>query len=93
MFLCISLQVHNEEDGSGGQPVAEPSAGPGAGGRTAEGQTTWVNSLVGRIFWDFLREKYWADQVAEKIQKKLSKIKVRVYKDWDLFFKESEVLG
>lgn len=36
----------------------------------------WVNSLVGRIFWDFLQEKYWSDQVAQKIQKKLSKIKV-----------------
>jgi len=39
-----------------------------------------VNSLVGRIFWDFLREKYWSDQVAHKIQKKLGKIKVRVAK-------------
>lgn len=37
----------------------------------------WMNALVGRIFWDFLREKYWADQVSNKIQKKLSKIKVR----------------
>lgn len=27
---------------------------------------------------DFLREKYWADQVAHKIQKKLSKIKVKL---------------
>ncbi|KAF3846419.1 hypothetical protein F7725_003497 [Dissostichus mawsoni] len=55
---------------------AEPSAGPGAEGPSAEGQPTWVNSLVGRIFWDFLREKYWTDQVAHKIQKKLSKIKL-----------------
>lgn len=38
----------------------------------------WLNSLVGRIFWDFLREKYWTDQVAQKIQKKLSKIKVKM---------------
>lgn len=76
-FLCISLQIHNEDDGSGGQAVAEPSASSGAGGRSVEGQTSWVNSLVGRIFWDFLREKYWTDQVAVKIQKKLSKIKVR----------------
>lgn len=36
-----------------------------------------MNALVGRIFWDFLREHYWAEQVASKIQKKLSKIKVR----------------
>lgn len=37
----------------------------------------WINALVGRIFWDFLREQYWAEQVSNKIQKKLSKIKVR----------------
>ncbi|XP_070779234.1 testis-expressed protein 2-like [Enoplosus armatus] len=69
-------KIHNEEHGSGGQAGAEPSAGSGAGGGSAEGQPTWVNSLVGRIFWDFLREKYWTDQVAHKIQKKLSKIKL-----------------
>uniref|UniRef100_A0A8C6TK43 SMP-LTD domain-containing protein n=1 Tax=Neogobius melanostomus TaxID=47308 RepID=A0A8C6TK43_9GOBI len=42
----------------------------------AEAQPQWVNSLVGRIFWDFLKEKYWTDQVSHKIQKKLSKIKL-----------------
>ncbi|NXN97241.1 TEX2 protein, partial [Rhinopomastus cyanomelas] len=36
----------------------------------------WLNALVGRVFWDFLREQYWADQVSSKIQKKLSKIKL-----------------
>lgn len=36
----------------------------------------WVNALLGRIFWDFLGEKYWADMVSKKIQKKLSKIRV-----------------
>ncbi|NXL65723.1 TEX2 protein, partial [Chordeiles acutipennis] len=36
----------------------------------------WMNALVGRIFWDFLRERYWAEQVSSKIQKKLSKIKL-----------------
>lgn len=86
-------QIHNEEHGSGGQAGAEPGAGPGAGGGSAEGQPTWVNSLVGRIFWDFLREKYWTDQVAHKIQKKLSKIKVRVDEDGDLSFRETEALG
>lgn len=48
---------------------------------------------MGRIFWDFLREKYWTDQVAYKIQKKLSKIKVRTDEDGHLFFRETEVLG
>ncbi|KAF4092746.1 hypothetical protein AMELA_G00024460 [Ameiurus melas] len=36
----------------------------------------WINAMIGRIFWDFLQEKYWADQVAHKIQKKLSKIRL-----------------
>ncbi|NWR77523.1 TEX2 protein, partial [Centropus unirufus] len=36
----------------------------------------WMNALVGRIFWDFLQEQYWAEQVSNKIQKKLSKIKL-----------------
>ncbi|KAI3364964.1 hypothetical protein L3Q82_001130 [Scortum barcoo] len=39
-------------------------------------QTAWANALIGRIFWDFLREKHWADVVSHKIQKKLSKIKL-----------------
>ncbi|XP_042248750.1 testis-expressed protein 2-like [Thunnus maccoyii] len=69
-------KIHNEEHSSGGQTGAESSAGSEAGGYSAEGQPTWVNSLVGRIFWDFLREKYWTDQVAHKIQKKLTKIKL-----------------
>ncbi|XP_054624406.1 testis-expressed protein 2 isoform X2 [Dunckerocampus dactyliophorus] len=38
--------------------------------------TAWVNALIGRIFWDFLREKHWADVVSCKIQKKLSKIRL-----------------
>ncbi|XP_051928274.1 testis-expressed protein 2 [Hippocampus zosterae] len=38
--------------------------------------TLWVNALIGRIFWDFLREKSWANAVSHKIQKKLSKIKL-----------------
>ena len=36
----------------------------------------WVNALLGRVFWDFLGEKYWANMVSKKIQMKLSKIRV-----------------
>ncbi|XP_057716905.1 testis-expressed protein 2 isoform X1 [Corythoichthys intestinalis] len=36
----------------------------------------WVNAFLGRIFWDFLGEKYWANVVAKKIQMKLSKIRL-----------------
>ncbi|KAM4597934.1 testis-expressed protein 2-like [Polymixia lowei] len=68
--------IASDECGSGGRAGAEPGAEPGAGGCSVEGQPAWVNSLVGRIFWDFLREKYWSDQVALKIQKKLSKIRL-----------------
>lgn len=75
------LQIDAKEHGSGGQGGAEADAGTGPGECSAESEPTWVNCLVGRIFWDFLWEKYWADQVAHKIQKKLSKIKVMVYEN------------
>ncbi|NWX53321.1 TEX2 protein, partial [Promerops cafer] len=54
-----------------GLVAAEP---PQLGEDTAS--MAWMNALVGRIFWDFLREQYWAEQVSNKIQKKLSKIKL-----------------
>ncbi|KAF7221037.1 testis-expressed protein 2 [Nothobranchius furzeri] len=60
----------------GGEAGVDAAAVFESGGCSAEGQPTWVNSLVGRIFWDFLRERYWTDQVAHRIQKKLSKIKL-----------------
>ncbi|NXV75256.1 TEX2 protein, partial [Atlantisia rogersi] len=44
--------------------------------RRSEACMAWMNALVGRIFWDFLQEQYWAEQVSSKIQKKLSKIKL-----------------
>jgi len=36
----------------------------------------WVNAALGRVFWDFLTEPYWAELVSKKIQMKLSKIRV-----------------
>ncbi|XP_007886936.2 testis-expressed protein 2 isoform X1 [Callorhinchus milii] len=39
-------------------------------------QVAWVNALLGRIFWDFLGEKYWSNLVSRKIQMKLSKIRL-----------------
>uniref|UniRef100_A0A3Q4M7E3 Testis-expressed sequence 2 protein-like n=1 Tax=Neolamprologus brichardi TaxID=32507 RepID=A0A3Q4M7E3_NEOBR len=59
-----------------GSPTTCKKVSTGPGECSAESEPTWVNCLVGRIFWDFLWEKYWADQVAHKIQKKLSKIKL-----------------
>ncbi|XP_076025828.1 testis-expressed protein 2 [Genypterus blacodes] len=39
-------------------------------------QVAWANALIGRVFWDFLGEKHWADVVSRKVQKKLSKIRL-----------------
>ncbi|XP_072240283.1 testis-expressed protein 2-like isoform X2 [Leuresthes tenuis] len=36
----------------------------------------WVNAALGRVFWDFLTEPYWAELVSKKIQMKLSKIRL-----------------
>ncbi|KAM9843024.1 testis-expressed protein 2-like [Aulostomus maculatus] len=70
-------KIHSDNHGPGGQTGAESCASSEEPGSSAEGQpSSWVNALVGRIFWDFLRDKYWSDQVAHKIQKKLSKIKL-----------------
>lgn len=33
------------------------------------------NTLLGRMVWDFLGEKYWSDLMSKKIQMKLRKIK------------------
>ncbi|KAM6957200.1 testis-expressed protein 2-like [Aplochiton taeniatus] len=63
-------RIPSDEAESGSDPVS------GAEGGAVNGLPAWVNALVGRIFWDFLREKYWSDQVAHKLQKKLSKIRL-----------------
>ncbi|XP_061701359.1 testis-expressed protein 2-like isoform X2 [Syngnathoides biaculeatus] len=64
-------------DGSPGRsPDGSPQTTrkmPETSGNPAE---AWLNAFLGRIFWDFLREKYWADIVSKKIQMKLSKIRV-----------------
>lgn len=65
-------------DSSGNSPESSPQAsrkeqrGPEA---PAEPEA-WVNAFLGRIFWDFLGEKYWANVVSKKIQMKLSKIRL-----------------
>ncbi|KAM4717689.1 testis-expressed protein 2-like isoform 1-T1 [Anableps anableps] len=69
-------KISTEDCVSGGEAGGDFEAVTESGGCSVDSQPAWINSLVGRIFWDFLREKYWADQVAHKIQKKLSKIKL-----------------
>ncbi|XP_051241987.1 testis-expressed protein 2 isoform X2 [Dicentrarchus labrax] len=41
-----------------------------------EENVAWVNAALGRVFWDFLGEPYWAELVSKKIQMKLSKIRL-----------------
>ncbi|XP_076001321.1 testis-expressed protein 2-like isoform X2 [Genypterus blacodes] len=41
-----------------------------------EDPVAWVNAAVGRVFWDFLSEPYWAEMISKKIQMKLSKIRL-----------------
>lgn len=41
-------------------------------------QVLWLNAILGRAVWDFLREKFWADTVKQKIQNKLRKIHVSI---------------
>ncbi|XP_078273800.1 testis-expressed protein 2 isoform X2 [Rhinoraja longicauda] len=65
---CSPLLSPNHSTASSPTKNQMPSSG--------EPHVSWINALIGRIFWDFLREKYWADLVANKIQKKLSKIRL-----------------
>lgn len=39
-------------------------------------QLTWVNALLGRIFWDVWNSEYWNNKVKNRIQSKISKIKL-----------------
>ncbi|KAM3624437.1 uncharacterized protein V6R79_023384 [Siganus canaliculatus] len=41
-----------------------------------DNNVAWLNAVLGRVFWDFLGEPYWADLVSKKIQMKLSKIRL-----------------
>ncbi|VDP81204.1 unnamed protein product [Echinostoma caproni] len=41
---------------------------------SCEPHVLWLNALLARVFWDFLREVYWLERVRDKIQAKLKKI-------------------
>ncbi|CAJ0959247.1 unnamed protein product [Ranitomeya imitator] len=88
MAQCIP----QEEPSPGESPVTSANSSPTAAKKGVSGQVgteqavlaervvlaqqAWVNALLGRMFWDFLGEKYWSDLVSKKIQMKLSKIKL-----------------
>lgn len=39
----------------------------------------WLNLVLGRLFYDFLTQKYWSDDVKARIQKKLDRIEVGLF--------------
>lgn len=43
---------------------------------SCDSQVPWLNALIGRLFWDFLRHELWLKRVQEKIQGKLRKLHV-----------------
>ncbi|GBM35670.1 Testis-expressed protein 2 [Araneus ventricosus] len=36
----------------------------------------WINVALGRLFYDFLTQKYWSERIIEKIQKKLNNLEM-----------------
>ena len=53
---------------------------PFTGSIICDSQLYWLNGLIGRCFFDFLRDAWWANKVKDKLQRKLSKIHVSCYK-------------
>lgn len=41
-----------------------------------EPQLLFLNAVISRCSWDFLHQKYWADKIMDKLQKKLDKIHI-----------------
>ncbi|NXK33022.1 TEX2 protein, partial [Piprites chloris] len=82
--IYMAKCVPQEKKSPSGSPVLSADSSPTAAKKLPdaheedeeEEQEAWVNALLGRIFWDFLGEKYWSDLVSKKIQMKLSKIKL-----------------
>nr|XP_036852769.1 testis-expressed protein 2 isoform X1 [Manis javanica] len=79
MARCIPQEDQSPRRSPVQSAESSPTAGkklPEAPPTEEEEQEAWVNALLGRLFWDFLGEKYWSDLVSKKIQMKLSKIKL-----------------
>ncbi|XP_034386180.1 testis-expressed protein 2-like isoform X2 [Cyclopterus lumpus] len=55
-----------------------------------EDTVAWLNAALGRVFWDFLGEPYWAELVSKKIQMKLSKIRLPYFMN-ELTLKELDM--
>ncbi|KAK7929673.1 hypothetical protein WMY93_006068 [Mugilogobius chulae] len=75
-LVCSSPQSPMSSPGADKKlPSSSPSPPEHTTG-TEEDPVAWLNAALGRIFWDFLREPYWAEMVSKKIQMKLSKIRL-----------------
>jgi len=71
------LPEHNLIDyGKYMSAVMPRSAAPAPSEGQSPASMTWLNALIGRLFLDFLREKYWAEKMRDKIQNKLCKMHV-----------------
>lgn len=77
MAQCIPQDERSPDESPVQSANSSPTAAKKTGTEMEAGEPqAWVNALLGRIFWDFLGEKYWSDLVSKKIQMKLSKIKL-----------------
>ncbi|XP_044103567.1 testis-expressed protein 2 isoform X1 [Neovison vison] len=79
MARCVPQESRSPQRSPVLSAESSPTTGkklPEAPPSEEEEQEAWVNALLGRMFWDFLGEKYWSDLVSKKIQMKLSKIKL-----------------
>ncbi|XP_076584306.1 testis-expressed protein 2-like isoform X1 [Chaetodon auriga] len=71
-----ALQSPQSSPGADKKLQGATSAQVQPSGEEEEDTVAWVNAALGRVFWDFLSESYWAELVSKKIQMKLSKIRL-----------------
>ena len=43
---------------------------------SSQAQLTWVNALLGRLFWDVWKSEYWNTKAKKRIQNKISRMKL-----------------
>ncbi|XP_054897198.1 testis-expressed protein 2-like isoform X2 [Poeciliopsis prolifica] len=89
VYMASLLQTHQADNLTSASFAQSPQSSPGADKKVQsstsaqeqpkgqeEDSVAWVNAALGRLFWDFLTEPYWCEQVSKKIQMKLSKIRL-----------------
>ncbi|KAH9504015.1 Tabersonine 6,7-epoxidase isoform 2 [Bulinus truncatus] len=70
------LKNSSAKDLTKNKDTEDPKAASPSVETSCECQLYWLNALIGRCFFDFLRDKTWMEKVKEKLQRKLSKIHV-----------------